>query len=266
MSEQVHFGKEKVLPEEKSHLVNDVFRKVAGRYDIMNDLMSLGLHRCLKRILVGWADIQYGDTVLDLAGGTGDIARLISALFSTTSHHAFTDHPFSSASSHYKPGHLLLLDPSYDMMSFGRDKSINSGCVDISYVQGCAESLPLANQSVNVVITAFGFRNFTSKEQALKEILRVLKPDGKLLIMEFSKPENALFREAYNFFQKSWPIMGKFVLGDSQPYQYLVDSIETHPNQESLLDMMQKAGFESVKFTNFLGGAVAIHQSVKAVS
>lgn len=240
----VDFGFRKVSPEEKTRLVGGVFERVAHRYDMMNDLMSLGTHRLFKRMLVEMSGIREGQRVLDLAGGTGDL----SALFA----------PVVGAD-----GTVVLADINAAMMGVGRDRLLDQGLSQVSLCQTRAEALPFADASFNCAVIGFGLRNFTDKDAALRDLRRVLVPGGVLLILEFSKPENQLLETAYTAFQALWPGMGKLVAGDASSYRYLVESIKLHPNQEALKLMMQDAGFQDVEYHNFVGGIAAIHRGVR---
>lgn len=245
-SEETHFGFKTVPIAEKARKVAGVFHSVAGRYDVMNDLMSLGSHRLMKRFAVELTRARSGDTIMDLAGGTGDLAERLTPLVGPT-------------------GQVVLCDINESMLSHGRQRLHDKGIVsNISYVQGDAEDLPFPDKHFNAVTMAFGLRNVTKKDKALRSILRVLKPGGRVVILEFSSPVNPGLKRAYNTFSDLWPKVGELVTGDKDSYQYLVESIKMHPGQEELASMMNYAGFSSVKFHNLLNGIVAIHQSVKA--
>jgi demethylmenaquinone methyltransferase/2-methoxy-6-polyprenyl-1,4-benzoquinol methylase len=240
----VDFGYRKVSPEEKTRLVGGVFERVAHRYDVMNDLMSLGTHRLFKRMVVQMSGVRPGQRVLDLAGGTGDL----SALF---------------APAVGPEGTVVLGDINAAMMGVGRDRLLNQGQSQVNFCQTRAESLPFADGSFNCVVIGFGLRNFTDKAAALRELNRVLVPGGVLLILEFSKPQNPVLETAYNTFQALWPGMGKLVAGDASSYQYLVESIRVHPNQEALKLMLEDAGFREVEYHNLIGGIAALHRGVR---
>ncbi len=246
MSEQekVNFGLERVAPEEKTQRVGEVFSRVARRYDVMNDLMSIGTHRLFKRMAIQMMRLRTGHKVLDLAGGTGDMSRLL-----------------APAVGH--EGLVVLADPNEPMMSVGRDRLLDAGLEQVQFVQSPGEDLPFADASFDSACISFGIRNFTDKDRALREILRVLKPGGPLLVLEFSKPELSFVENAYAGFQALWPAAGQMIVGDSQPYQYLIDSIRTHPDQKALKQMFEDAGFKDVRYHNLMTGIAAIHRGVK---
>lgn len=240
-----HFGFQDVPVHEKVSRVADVFHSVAGKYDLMNDLMSLGSHRLLKRIAVEMTALRKGHKVLDLAGGTGDLAAQMSPIVGNE-------------------GEVVVCDINASMLNLGRDKLLDLGFVNnLAYVQADAESLPFEDGSFDCVTIAFGLRNVTDKEQALKSVLRILKPEARLVVLEFSQPVNPLLKTAYEGFTSLWPKMGKVITGDEDSYKYLVESIHMHPPQEELRQMMETAGFKSCKFHNLLGGIAAIHTGFK---
>lgn len=239
----VNFGHRKVTATEKTRLVSGVFSSVAQRYDLMNDLMSLGSHRLFKRMLVELSGARAGHRLLDLAGGTGDIAALLA--------------PIVGAG-----GQVVLADRNAEMMAVGRDRLLDGGQANIRFCQLSAERLPFADHSFDAVTLAFGIRNFTDKDQALQELVRVLKPGGALLVLEFSKPQAPLLQAAYSGFQALWPSMGRLVAGDADSYRYLVESIREHPDQKTLKLMMRDAGFAEVSYHNLAGGIAAIHRAV----
>ena len=242
--EAVSFGFEKVSPKEKTSRVGGVFSAVADRYDLMNDLMSLGSHRLFKRMMLQMAGVREGHYVLDLAGGTGDMAALFA--------------PTVGAQ-----GRVVLTDLNRSMMQVGRDRLLDQGISQVEFCQAPAEQLPFADNSFDCVCISFGIRNFTDKDQSLAEILRVLKPGAPLLVLEFSTPTNPLLETAYRTFQTLWPPIGKLLVGAAQPYQYLVESIRMHPNQKSLKQMFEDSGFVETGFHNLVGGIAAIHRGVK---
>lgn len=240
----VSFGHRQVSPEEKTRLVQDVFAKVASRYDTMNDLMSLGTHRLFKRMAVEQTGLAEGDRVLDLAGGTGDMSALLRPVVG-------------------ERGQVVLADLNAPMMRVGRDRLLDQGIADVGFCRLRAEALPFVDDCFNAATISFGLRNFTSKETALAEILRILKPGGVLVVLEFSHPADPLFGGAYRTFQSFWPMFGELVAGDPEPYRYLVESIEKHPRPEALALMFEDAGFSQVRHHALSGGVAAIHRGVK---
>ena len=240
----VDFGFRKVSPREKTQLVGEVFERVAQRYDIMNDLMSLGTHRLFKRMTLDMSGVRPGQRVLDLAGGTGDL----SALFAPAVGPA---------------GMVVLADINPHMMNVGRDRLLDQGLAQVEFCRTSAESLPFADASFDCAVIGFGLRNFTDKDAALRELRRILAPSGVLLILEFSKPENRLLESAYGVFQALWPGIGRLVAGEATSYQYLVESIRVHPSQRALKLMMEDAGFAEVEYHNLAGGIAAIHRGVR---
>ena len=243
--ETTHFGYQKIPVEEKQERVAEVFRSVATRYDIMNDLMSLGTHRLIKRFTIELSGLRQGNRILDLAGGTGDLSIRFSPIVG-------------------KEGHVVLADINAAMLKVGRDRIVDRGLQsNITVAQSDAECLPFADNCFDCVCIAYGLRNVTRKERALESILRVLKPGGRLLVLEFSKPQNRFISKAYDAFSELWPIAGKAIVGDSESYRYLVESIRVHPDQEALLAMLDDAGFVDTRFHNVLNGISAIHVGVK---
>jgi len=240
-----HFGYKTVSQEEKAGYVKDVFDSVSNRYDLMNDLMSGGLHRLWKKYTIDKASARYGQRILDLAGGTGDLAKVFAGKVGDE-------------------GHVVLADINYSMLNEGRTRLINSGISgNLSITQVDGEHLAFKEGSFDIVTIAFGLRNITDKQAALTSIYQTLKPGGKLLILEFSKPIN-LLRPAYDLYSfKILPLLGKFVANDADSYQYLAESIRMHPNQDKLLTMMEEANFERCRFTNLSGGIVALHEGYK---
>jgi demethylmenaquinone methyltransferase/2-methoxy-6-polyprenyl-1,4-benzoquinol methylase len=236
-----HFGYETVTLSEKAGRVKGVFDSVASRYDIMNDLMSGGLHRMWKRFTVEQAGVRRGQNVLDLAGGTGDLARIFARQVGAR-------------------GHVVLADINAMMLQEGRSHLIDAGVAgNLSIAQLDAEKLPFASGSFDCVTIAFGLRNVTNKESALASMQRVLKPGGKILILEFSKPAEAI-KPAYDFYSfKVIPLLGKLIANDESSYQYLAESIRMHPNQDELLQMMEQSGLERCRYHNLAGGIVALH-------
>ncbi|MHA7815734.1 MAG: bifunctional demethylmenaquinone methyltransferase/2-methoxy-6-polyprenyl-1,4-benzoquinol methylase UbiE [Pseudohaliea sp.] len=242
-----HFGYREVDKDEKAGLVAGVFDSVASRYDLMNDLMSGGIHRLWKRFTIELSAVRPGHSVLDIAGGTGDLAAKFSRIVGET-------------------GQVILADINYAMLAVGRDKLLDHGLSsNLAFVQADAQSLPFPEDSFDCVTIAFGLRNVTDKELALRAMLRVLKPGGRLLVLEFSKPGNPLLSKAYDAYSFSvLPVMGRLVAGDSDSYRYLAESIRVHPDQETLKAMMEDAGFARVEYHNMTGGVVALHRGVKA--
>jgi len=240
-AETTHFGYKTVALDEKAGLVRGVFDSVATRYDVMNDLMSAGLHRVWKRFTVDQAGVRPGHSVLDLAGGTGDLALKFSRLVGPK-------------------GHVVLADINAEMLEQGRRRLVDAGVAgNFSIVQVDAENLPFDDETFHCVTIAFGLRNVTNKEAALASMYRVLKPGGKMLILEFSKPAGAI-KPAYDLYSfKMLPLVGKLVAGDQDSYQYLAESIRMHPDQESLLGMIRDAGFERSRYHNLAAGIVALH-------
>lgn len=243
MTDKTHFGFEQVDDNEKARRVRGVFDSVAGRYDLMNDLMSAGLHRLWKRFAVEVTGVRAGMRVLDLAGGTGDLARL------------FADRVGPA-------GEVVLTDINGAMLAEGRDKLLNAGRV-LPTVQCDAEKLPFGNAEFDCVSIAFGLRNVTHKETALSEMRRVLKPGGRLLVLEFSKIWQPLSR-AYDWYSfKVLPWLGLKFAGDAASYRYLAESIRMHPDQEQLKHLMQQAGLERVEYFNLSAGVAAVHRGYK---
>ena len=240
-----HFGYSQIPRSEKAGRVAEVFNSVAARYDLMNDLMSLGTHRIMKMMAANATKAREGDTILDLAGGTGDLTKLLSDYVGLS-------------------GHVYLCDINGSMLKEGRDRLLNRGISkNVSYLQADGEHLPFPTDFFDSVIIGFGLRNFTSKETALSAIYECLKPSGRIVILEFSKPENELLRKAYNGFSSLWPKIGKTITGDASSYNYLVESIQMHPDQRTLQTMLEKTGFSTVCYQNILNGVVAIHEGVK---
>lgn len=224
--------------------VQKVFDTAHPGYDLMNDLMSLGLHRTLKRMTLEQSGVRPGHRVLDLAGGTGDLARLFAR--------AVTEQ-----------GSLVLADANQQMLERGRDRLLNRAVLNVDYCLATAEQLPFAANSFDCIVCGFGFRNFSDQERAIKESNRVLKPGGPFLILEFSKPKNAKFAQAFRLYRSTWPMLGKFVAGDAEPYDYLVESIEHHPTPEAVELMLRDGDFDQVRWHRLLGGAVTLHRAVK---
>ena len=241
-----HFGYREVPVADKQKLVGEVFTSVAGNYDLMNDLMSLGIHRISKRYFVATAQARKGDRVLDLAGGTGDIAALLREKVGDA-------------------GEVVLGDINAGMLTVGRDRMTNRGLVrGLQYVQCNAEALPFPDASFDLVTIAFGLRNVTDKDAALGEMLRVLKVGGQARVLEFSQVRADWFRPLYDFHSFNvLPRLGRLFAHDADSYRYLAESIRQHPPQEALKAMMQAAGFERCDYRNLNGGIVAIHTGYK---
>ena len=238
-----HFGFENVDEQDKARRVRGVFDSVATRYDLMNDLMSVGLHRAWKAYTVMVANVGEGSRVLDIAGGTGDLARAFSKKVGAT-------------------GRVVHTDINEAMLRVGRDRLIDEGIVLPTLVCD-AEALPFPDAHFDVVSVAFGLRNMTHKDVAIAEMCRVLKPGGKLLVLEFSKVAKPL-EKVYDWYSFSvLPRLGKLVAGDDASYRYLAESIRMHPDQESLKSLMQQNGFGHVDYHNMTGGVVALHVGIK---
>ncbi len=245
MDKTTHFGFKDVAASEKAGLVRGVFDSVADNYDVMNDLMSAGLHRLWKRATIGEAGVRAGHTVLDLAGGTGDLA-------------------IEFARQVGDSGRVVLADINAAMLEQGRRRVVDSGVagrVDIAQVD--AENLPFEDNHFDRITIAFGLRNVTDKDAAMRSMYRVLKPGGKCLVLEFSQPAEAI-QPAYDLYSfRVLPMLGKLVARDADSYQYLAESIRKHPDQETLKSMMQDAGFERCRYRNFSAGIVALHMGYK---
>jgi len=238
-----HFGFQQVAESEKASKVRSVFSSVAGSYDVMNDLMSFGLHRLWKAFTVQLAGVRKGDKVLDVAGGTADLSLAFARKVGPT-------------------GQVWLTDINHAMLSVGRDRVVDKGFL-LPVAQCDAEKLPFPDNHFDVVTVAFGLRNMTHKDQAIAEMRRVLKPGGRLLVLEFSKVWKPL-APAYDFYSfKLLPMMGEKVAKDADSYRYLAESIGMHPDQESLKDMMEKAGLARVEYFNMTAGVVALHRGYK---
>ncbi len=240
-----HFGFKEVATQDKVKLVRGVFDSVAERYDIMNDLMSLGIHRIWKRVAVDLSNVREGYNVLDLAGGTGDLTTLFQQKVRTT-------------------GQVILADINSAMLNTGRDRLIDRGLTGIRYAQVNAECLPFADNTFDCVCIAFGLRNVTDKAAALRSMRRVLKPGGCVIVLEFSHPIDPITEKVYDFYSfKLLPKIGKFVANDEESYRYLAESIRMHPKQAELKTMMEDAGLERCNFYNMTQGIVAVHRGYK---
>jgi len=245
-NQDTHFGYKTVKAEDKANLVADVFHSVANRYDLMNDLMSFGIHRLWKRYAIELASVREGQTILDLAAGTGDLAKLMAPKVG-------------------KSGKIILSDINDSMLMVGRDRMTDSGFIgNIEYVQANAESLPFKDKQFDCVTLAFGLRNVTDKDAALRSIYRVLKPGGRLLVLEFSKPTHSLLEKVYDEYSfKILPKIGGLVTDDEDSYKYLAESIRMHPDQQTLKSMFLDAGFEQCDVHNLTGGVVALHRGFR---
>ena len=243
--ETTHFGYQDVPVDDKADLVKGVFDSVASRYDVMNDLMSAGMHRLWKRYTIQHANARPGHVVLDLAGGTGDLAREFARIVG-------------------ERGRVVLADINAAMLEHGRRRLVDAGVAgNVELAQVNAEELPFADNTFDRITIAFGLRNVTNKEAALAEMHRVLKPGGKALILEFSRPSSAI-KPAYDLYSfKVLPLLGRLIAKDPESYQYLAESIRMHPDQETLLGMMQDAGFERCRYNNLTAGIVALHTGYK---
>lgn len=240
------FGYERVSPQQKTQRVIGVFSSVASKYDLMNDLMSLGVHRLWKRQAVHISAVKKGDAVLDVAGGTGDMSRLYREAVGDT-------------------GKVIVCDLNNAMLNEGRDRLLNKGITHgLEYVQANAESLPFEKNSFDCIAIAFGLRNVTDKERALRSMYEKLKYGGHVLILEFSKVVLPVLKQIYDYYSfKCIPQIGDFVAKDKDSYRYLVESIRMHPDQETLKNMLETAGFSKVNYYNLSGGIVAIHKAYK---
>ena len=241
MNKKTHFGYQEVDELDKKKFVGDVFTSVAKNYDVMNDAMSFGMHRLWKKILVELASIGEDDFILDIASGTGDISKLISKEYPNTN--------------------IFMSDINYEMLDEGRNRAIDeSFSRNCHFCQLSGEELPFKDNTFDVITVGFGLRNFTNKEKGLKEMKRCLKKNGKLLVLEFSKPINPVFSKIYDWYSFNiLPKLGSLLANDSDSYQYLAESIRMHPDQDKFKNMMLSAGLSNCKFFNLLNGIVAIH-------
>jgi demethylmenaquinone methyltransferase/2-methoxy-6-polyprenyl-1,4-benzoquinol methylase len=240
-----HFGFQEIPIEEKTYKVAEVFHSVASRYDLMNDLMSFGIHRLWKRFVIELSGARPGMRILDVAGGTGDLAGALAERVGSK-------------------GHVVLADINSSMLARGRERLTNLGRVgNLSYIQANAECLPFLANYFDRITIAFGLRNVTRKEIALRSMYQILKPGGQLLVLEFSKPAPWLAPayDACSFW--ALPRLGKLVTGDADSYRYLAESIRRHPDQEALQEMIQSAGFDRCDFYNLSHGIVALHRGYK---
>lgn len=248
MSDQqtTHFGFTDVPVEEKQGKVAEVFDSVAIKYDLMNDLMSAGIHRLWKRFTIEKSGARKGGKILDLAGGTGDLAALFSPIVGDS-------------------GQVVLADINDSMLKVGRDRLIDRGLINnINFAQVNAECLPFEDNYFDCITIAFGLRNVTDKQKALESMYRVLKPGGRLLVLEFSQPTNELLSKVYDSYSFNLlPKIGQWITGDEDSYRYLAESIRMHPDQETLKSMFEKAKFEDCEYHNLTGGIVALHRGFK---
>ena len=246
-SKQTSFGFRQINEKDKADLVGDVFDSVAPNYDLMNDLMSFGIHRLWKKIAVETSGLREDFIVLDLAGGTGDMVKLMRSKISNK-------------------GSIILSDINWAMLKEGRNRLIDEGVEDVQIAQIDAQYLPFKDNTFDLITIAFGLRNVTDKKAALESILSSLKPGGKLMILEFSRPTNEFFRELYDIFSfEVIPKIGEFVAQSEDSYRYLAESIRMHPTQEELRDLMESAGFSNCNFDDLTNGVVAIHSGKKGM-
>ncbi|MGB1158034.1 MAG: bifunctional demethylmenaquinone methyltransferase/2-methoxy-6-polyprenyl-1,4-benzoquinol methylase UbiE [Porticoccaceae bacterium] len=241
-----HFGYQTINTEDKADKVAEVFHSVADKYDLMNDLMSAGIHRLWKRITLEMSGVRPGYRVLDIAGGTGDLAAKFSRLVGSE-------------------GTVVLADINQSMLTVGRDRLIDRGiCSNVRFSQADAQYLPFPDNTFDLVTIAFGLRNVTDKDMALRSMMRVLKPGGRLLVLEFSKPTSTVLSKLYDSYSFNvLPRLGNLFAKDADSYQYLAESIRMHPDQQTLQSMMDSAGFANTDFHNMTGGIVALHRGVK---
>jgi len=244
--DSTHFGYSTVKSADKAGKVAEVFHSVAAKYDIMNDLMSMGVHRLWKRFTIERSGVRTGQRVLDIAGGTGDLAAKFSRLVGPS-------------------GEVVLADINESMLKVGRTRLVNKGIVgNINYVQANAECLPFPDNYFDCITIAFGLRNVTDKDRALRSMLRIIKPGGRVMVLEFSKPTTQGLRFIYDKYSFGLlPKMGKLIANDAESYQYLAESIRMHPDQETLKGMMENAGLERCDYFNLTGGVVALHIGYK---
>lgn len=240
-----HFGFKNVAIKDKQNMVRSVFDSVTSKYDLMNDVLSFGVHRLWKRYTIATSNVKVGDKVLDIAGGTGDLAQAFAMKMGGS-------------------GQVVLSDINAAMLGEGRKNLINKGVVGVEFVQLSGEQIPFANNIFDCVSIAFGLRNITDKDQCIREMYRVLKPGGCVLILEFSKTNIVLLEKFYDFYSFNvMPKLGKIIANDEESYQYLAESIRQHPDQETLKQMILDAGFGSCEYSNLSGGIVSLHKGIK---
>ena len=241
-----HFGYREVPRDSKAGLVGEVFDSVAGRYDLMNDLMSFGVHRLWKRVAIEEARLRPGERAMDLAGGTGDLAARMAPIVG-------------------RDGLVILADINESMLAVGRDRLYDRGIAgNVDFVIANAENLPFADNTFDCITMAFGLRNVTDQQRALGSLLRVLRPGGRLLVLEFSKPTAPGLAPLYDCYSFGvLPALGRVVANDADSYRYLAESIRMHPDQDTLREMMESAGFRHCRFLNLTGGIVALHKGYK---
>ncbi|CAC9625771.1 2-methoxy-6-polyprenyl-1,4-benzoquinol methylase (EC 2.1.1.201) [uncultured Gammaproteobacteria bacterium] len=245
MDNTTHFGFKDVATQDKQEMVRSVFDSVANKYDLMNDVLSFGAHRLWKHYTIAMANVKTGDKILDIAGGTGDLARAFATKVGNT-------------------GQVVLSDINAAMLNEGRKNLINKGVIGVEFVQLSGEQIPFADNSFDCVSIAFGLRNVTDKDQCIREMYRVLKPGGCMLILEFSKTDIVPLEKFYDFYSFNvMPKLGKFIANDEESYQYLAESIRKHPDQETLKKMVLDAGFGLCEYHNLSGGIVALHKGIK---
>ncbi|CAB9539066.1 2-methoxy-6-polyprenyl-1,4-benzoquinol methylase (EC [Bathymodiolus brooksi thiotrophic gill symbiont] len=245
MGNTTHFGFKDVATQDKQGMVRSVFDSVANKYDLMNDVLSFGAHRLWKHYTIAMANVKTGDKILDIAGGTGDLARAFATKVGNT-------------------GQVVLSDINAAMLNEGRKNLINKGVIGVEFVQLSGEQIPFADNSFDCVSIAFGLRNVTDKDQCIREMYRVLKPGGCMLILEFSKTDIVPLEKFYDFYSFNvMPKLGKFIANDEESYQYLAESIRKHPDQETLKKMVLDAGFGLCEYHNLSGGIVALHKGIK---
>jgi len=245
ITKDTSFGFRQIDSREKSKMVGNVFDTVASNYDLMNDLMSFGIHRLWKRVAIESSSLRKDSKVLDLAGGTGDMVKLMRDKVG-------------------EEGLIVLSDINRSMLEEGRDRLINDGVEGINIAQIDAQFIPFEDETFDLITIAFGLRNVTDKDKAMRSMLRSLKKGGKLIVLEFSRPTNEIFREIYDVFSfEIIPKIGELIANTEESYRYLAESIRMHPTQEELKTMMEEVGFKDCNYENLTNGVVAIHSGVK---